>query len=323
MAVQVDEFRPGEHFGKLLGPRNVDARIKKCSVHEEGLPSVSAHFLYPAFKKGKPSVPELVKMLMREITGFCATKQQRRKAKQEDAESAYDSRAVEDLADWAKDLFIKTKESSKRSGEGGELLLYVFIEHYLKAPLVLSKMRLKTSPSMPVYGADGVHAMWDEKGKRLTMFFGESKLHKTFAGAMADAAESIGWLANNTDARMDNELQLTTGHIDLDGFPPALEEYLLRYLHPYDTEEGNRRSDRFAILIGYDYNVYERLVTSSPDDAEEEFIELYRKSLSQKLRTAQTHLQEHGVSLASVDLFFLPLPGVQEFRDAFNRELHG
>lgn len=323
MTVHVDEHQPGKHFDNLLGRRNVDARIKKCSVHEEGLPLVSAHFLYPAFKGGKPSVSELVKMLMREITGFCATKLQRRRAKEKDRQSTYDARETEDLADWAKALFIKTKESSSRSGEGGELLLYVFIEHYLKAPLVLSKMRLKTSPSMPVHGADGVHAMWDEDGERLTMFFGESKMHETFASAMSDAAESIGWLAKNTDGRMDNELQLTSGNIDLDGFPEELQDYLLRFLHPYDTEEGNRRNDRFAILIGYDYTAYNKLAKKGVEEAEEHFKELYRKSLSQKLRTAQSHLEKHEISLASVDLFFLPMPDVQSFRDEFNRELHG
>lgn len=83
MTVHVDEHQPGRHFDNLLGRRNVDARIKNCSVHEEGLPLVSAHFLYPAFKGGKPSVAELVKMLMREITGFappsCSVVEQKRK----------------------------------------------------------------------------------------------------------------------------------------------------------------------------------------------------------------------------------------------------
>ncbi|ALU91512.1 hypothetical protein Hrubri_4367 [Herbaspirillum rubrisubalbicans M1] len=323
MTTYVDEHQPEPHFDGLLGNRKVDARVRKCEIHEEGLPPVSAHFLYPVFRAGKPTVPELVKMLVREITGFCATKRQRREAKEKDFKSKYDSREWEDLADWAKGLFIKADASSGRSGEAGELLLYVFIEHYLKAPLVLSKMRLKTSPAMPVHGADGVHAMWDVDGKRLTMFFGESKLHERFSSAMSDAAESIGWLANNVNGRMDNELQLTTGHIDLDGFPAELQEYLLRYLHPYATEEGNRRNDRFAILIGYDYAAYEKLIAIAPDAAEERFLESYRENLRQKLEAAQSHLQRHNVSLASVDIFFLPLPGVKAFRDAFNEELRG
>ncbi len=262
-------------------------------------------------------------MLMGEITGFCATKAQRRLAKMRDAADPYDSRETEELARWAKARFIKARESDSRSGEGGELLLYVLVEHFLKAPLVLSKMRLKTSPDMPVHGADGVHAMWDIDGNRLAMVFGESKLHQTFASGMAEAAESIGLLARNVDGRMENELQLTTGNIDLDGFPSEIQEHLLRFLHPYATEESNSRVDKFALLVGFDFHAYGKITGKPAAEAEEEFVKLYRKNLKTSLTTAQSHLNAHDVSLDTVDLFFFPLPDVQAFRDAFDKALYG
>lgn len=319
----IGDGRPGEYFKKILGKHYVDARIRKLTIHEDGLPPIAAHFLYPAFKRGKPSVTELVAMLMDEITGFCATKAQRREAKHRDAEDIYESKAIEELARWAKKLFIKAQAKESRSGEGGELLLYVLIEHFLKAPLVLSKMRLKTSIAMPVHGADGVHARWDEEGQNLTMFFGESKMHSTFAGAMKDAAKSIGEIAKNIDDRLNHELQLTTGHIDLDGFPDELREYLLRFLHPYITEEGNNRTDRFAILLGYDYHIYSKLTGIDNTKAEQEFLIHYKKSLRRSLETAQLHLNEQEIDLSSVDLFLFPMPDVQDFRDMFQEELNG
>ncbi|MGR9578488.1 HamA C-terminal domain-containing protein [Pandoraea sputorum] len=323
MSIAAKDENPEMHFGRLLGRHYVDARIRKMAVHDAGLPPVVAHFLYPTFKLGQPSVTELVMMLMGEITGFCATKAQRRRAKMMDAEDLYDSKETEELARWAKARFIKARESDSRSGEGGELLLYVLIEHFLKAPLVLSKMRLKTSPDMPVHGADGVHAMWDADGNRLAMVFGESKLHQTFASGMAEAAESIGLLAKNVDGRMENELQLTMGNIDLDGFPQEIQEHLLRFLHPYATEESNSRVDRFALLVGFDFHAYQKIVEKPAAEAEEEFLRLYRKNLKTSLSTAQSHLGTHGISLELVDIFFFPLPDVQAFRDAFDEALYG
>lgn len=53
----------------------------------------------------------------------------------------------------ARDLF----RTAKRSGEPGEVLLYMLLESALAAPQVLSKLDLKTSSEMEVIGGDGVH----------------------------------------------------------------------------------------------------------------------------------------------------------------------
>jgi len=52
---------------------------------------------------------------------------------------------------------MRTDKETGRSGELGELLLYMLIEWVLKAPIVASKMYLKTSQQMPVHGVDGIH----------------------------------------------------------------------------------------------------------------------------------------------------------------------
>ncbi|USS85612.1 DUF1837 domain-containing protein [Fructilactobacillus myrtifloralis] len=51
----------------------------------------------------------------------------------------------------------KFRDSSENDGEGGEILLYSFLEGDLKAPKILSKMPLKTNSNHYVFGADGVH----------------------------------------------------------------------------------------------------------------------------------------------------------------------
>src|SRR3546814_10487872 len=65
--------------------------------------------------------------------------------------------AVSQLNQRALALFKRVRKASNRSGEAGELLLYLLTEWILGAPQIIAKMGLKTNPQMPVHGSDGVH----------------------------------------------------------------------------------------------------------------------------------------------------------------------
>ena len=84
----------------------------------------------------------------------------------------------------------KFKESNKNDGELGELLLYCFLESHLKAPKILSKLELKTSTSLYVNGADGVHFLKLDDGN-YQLIFGESKMYKEIGDAFDNALKSI------------------------------------------------------------------------------------------------------------------------------------
>ena len=67
-------------------------------------------------------------------------------------------------ADYSNRPHTLTKKAIERfvdycsnTGELGELLLYAFLECHLNAPKILTKLELKTSTSLYVNGADGVH----------------------------------------------------------------------------------------------------------------------------------------------------------------------
>nr|WP_241023396.1 DUF1837 domain-containing protein [Paraburkholderia sp. Ac-20340] len=256
-----------------------------------------------------------------EIPAFCCTKRERARAQEIDRESGLDSFETQILVDKARSLFIKATVGKKDSGEGGELLLFAFIEHFLNAPIILSKMRLKTNTQMPVHGADGVHARWDDDSNSLVVIFGESKVHATIHAALKSASESVSSFAADIGGRKGYELQLTTDHVDLDGFPENYKEELLRYLHPFATEEGTRRQERFAILLAYTSEGYVMPDSVKAAEAEETFLRHYRKKLAPAVNLAKQRLEKVGVDLEMVDLFILPMPNVQEFRDMFDKVL--
>ena len=90
------------------------------------------------------------------------------------------------------ELFKKAvRKISKNTAKGelGELLLFTLLEVYFKAPKLLSKISLKTSRRVPVFGADAVHAQYVDGNLRL--YLGESKMRKTFTNAASSAATSI------------------------------------------------------------------------------------------------------------------------------------
>ena len=64
----------------------------------------------------------------------------------------------------------------EKAGEGGEVILYSFLEGHLNAPQLLSKMALKTSTKHYVFGADGVHLLPAPDGRH-QIIFGESKMY--------------------------------------------------------------------------------------------------------------------------------------------------
>lgn len=313
-----------QFFKPLIGKHIVLNRIRRLSPVEEFAPTVSAHFLYPAFERGKPAIGALIEALKLEIPAFCTTKQERAKAFAQDREGGgFETFETQMLIDKARRLFIRATAGKKDSGEGGELLLFAFIEHYLGAPIILSKMRLKTNTQMPVHGADGVHARWDSDSNQLVVIFGESKVYASIQKALKAAAESIGSFVADVNGRKNYELELTTAHVDLDGFPEECKAELIRYLHPFATEEGTRRHERFAVLLAYTSSGYTKLDKVKATDAEKAFIEDYNEKLLPALRLAKKHLGDVGVELDAVDLFILPLPDAQEFREKFYEVLGG
>ena len=81
-------------------------------------------------------------------------------------------------------------ESTRNTGELGELLLYAFLECHLGAPKILSKLELKTSTSLYVNGADGVHYLKLPNGN-YQLIFGESKTIENLSTAILKAFTSI------------------------------------------------------------------------------------------------------------------------------------
>jgi len=281
---------------------------------------VNIHVHYPAFRDRKPTVNELVDAISLHITPFALPRSEVAKV-----DAKYGKVSVQEFKDAtslinaeAIDLFIKANKATNRSGEAGELLLYILTEWILDAPQIVAKMSLKTNPKMPVYGSDGVHVRFCSETSRLFIYWGESKFHQSITGAISSAAESIKKALLPDEAK--HEINLVKRNIDFSGLKSDAKDAILKYLDPMD-EDYNERVDVVTCIIGFDFKGFSALTATDPDAAEAEFCSLAEERLKKVAPTLASALEAQGLETQRLEMFFLPLPDVGAFRDAFQAKI--
>lgn len=281
---------------------------------------VTLRLHFPAFRQGKATVFELVEAVSRYMTPYALSRSEialvdEKYGKIPAAEFREETNVLDQTAIR---LFKKASKVTNRSGECGELLLYLLTEWVLGAPQLIAKMTLKTNAAMPVHGADGVHVRYCAETARLYLYWGESKLHSDVSGAISDAVESIA--AAMKPEKTQHEIDLVKRNLDLSGFNAPAKAELLRFLDPME-EYYNKRFDVITSLIGFDFNAYSQISPGDGDEAESKFVALATERLGALAPTVATKLKDAGLDASTLELFFLPLPSVAELRNLFQAKI--
>ena len=72
-------------------------------------------------------------------------------------------------------------------GDLAEYLMNILIDKFIDAKTIISKISLKTSPRMPIFGNDNVYYDFDND----ILYFGESKFYNNFKSALRRAETSV------------------------------------------------------------------------------------------------------------------------------------
>jgi len=214
----------------------------------------------------------------------------------------------------ARHLFTK----QPTSGEGGEVLLSLLAEAFLRLPQLFSKMALKTSSGMHVHGIDGIHVGVGAQTGNLAMYWGESKLHQNAAQAINRCFASLApYLldAGASDGAQERDLQLMRDGLSLND--PKLVNALKRYLDP-DDPMFNRLEYRGLCLVGFDSDSYPTAPNSKEAQAVKEDIEA---AFEQNKTQILNRVTQENIESFVIHIFCLPFPSVEAFRNAFRREL--
>lgn len=222
------------------------------------------------------------------------------------------------LTQKAREKFI---DYVNNKGELGELLLYCFLETHLKAPKILSKLELKTSTSLNVNGADGVHFLKLENGN-YQLIFGESKTIVGLTDALTDAFKSIDQFKREVNAKGDKksglpyEKSLISDHLDKETFKQEEKDLISKIVYPKKENDldGFESDDAFGIFIGYEISINEEDKKLSNKD----FREKIQTQIKDEVRSKFTHItkkiSEFKLYGHNFYLYILPLTELDENR---------
>jgi len=279
---------------------------------------VNLHFKYLKFDpNGNPKIDLLIKILFSYFTHYCFSAQKRSTVDMDEDEK---ERIISELKDDARELFRKWKDeditdnNQPKSGEIGEMILWLLMEVVLNAPQIVAKMDLKTNPNLEVFGSDGIHIKIDEN-EILNIFFGEAKFYNDIYGALDSAFKSIEDF--HSDSMHSHEYNLVTTHY----------KYLTNNQHDkvYKYISGQIDADEVKInhacLIGYDWDEYKKLDTNDRREFITNFTDIYQKETIRLTELIQTRFDKFSKKEFTFEVFFIPFKSVQALRTAFNEKL--
>jgi hypothetical protein len=246
------------------------------------------------------------------VADYAIPRSQLAKAKARDAR--YNStEAVGALVEQARRSFTDLA----KTGEGGEMLLFLLAERFLKLPQILCKMDLKTDSRMHYHGADGVYAGVTSDGI-LKLYWGESKIYKDAGAAIRDCLSSLAPFLiepESEGAQRERDLILLSDKADLND--PALTDALRRF---FDKSSIMSKRVKYCGvgLVGFDGGFYPTDEAAAVADdiakAARGGLEIWRAGIRQRLEVEKLEKLE-------IELFCLPLPSAEDFRAAFLRAM--
>ncbi len=259
---------------------------------------------------GKPMISALAETLYEHIIEYCISAQNK--------SSSPDSREYVRLTKEARRLFIhpeSTEDDPDQTGEAGEALLYFLLESVLGVPQIVAKMELKTNKNDEVKGSDGIHMCWNDAEQLVDLYFGEAKLYQDMGKAITSMLKSVDSFHENDMCR--HEFKLATKHFKYAN--PRVQE-AVRDLLGSGVPSGEVRINH-ACLVGYNWDEYKKLLQLPGKELTSSFQEQYKKDSPRIHKSLQSKFDKFERKHLRFEIFFLPFPTVQEFRDAFNAAL--
>lgn len=311
-----------ENIAALLGDfSSLEPRIRNLSYDTEVCSErIEVRCSYVSFRDGEITFAEFMDAVSSMIIPFCLPRKQISEATDQMAakpDHVTASRLMSELHEKARNLFIKAKKGSHRSGEAGEIVLYILNEWILQAPQIVSKMYLKTNNNMPVHGTDGIHAKFDAELNKLIVYWGESKCHKALNSGLKDALTSISEFVN--DGHEKREIEIVSDHLDLGKYGTEAQDAILTYLDPY-SKESNERITVFSCLLVFNAPKL-KSDFDDPDEVEKAFVSKINKSVESFIESIKKNTEDFSLGTKRFEFFLVPVPSVQKFRDEFQSRI--
>lgn len=288
------------------------SRIEKVSFEVNVVETKTKCYCYSIKKDGNGNLrlEDLIDFIDERIVDYAIPKKKIDEAKKEVEETGSTSKIVK-LKKQAVELFTNLK----KTGEGGELLLYILAIEILKIPQLISKMSLKTSGELHYQGSDGIHVKYDNTTKTLNLYWGESKMYKNISQAFSECFKSLnGYLLDTYSYKstQERDLVLITDNINQNINNEEFENLIVAYFDK-DNDLSNKLLYKGICFIGYDSDKYEDDTKTIEDFKKELLTELdnHYKNISSQIK------KYTGLDKKEIHVFLMPFPSVENFREYY------
>jgi hypothetical protein len=296
-----------EELGVYLSviDRDVTIEGRRVSVHCHCL-NVDAN--------GKVKINRLTEFMRNVAADYAIPKSKLAEARERDFLYRSTS-AVSELNQRARKVFTDLA----KTGEGGEMLLFLLAERFLGLPLVLCKMDLKTDSRVHFHGADGVYSSITPEGL-LKLYWGESKLYAEASTAIRECLRSLAPFLiedDSAEASRERDLLLLSDRADLgdERVSTAFKRYFDKTL-----PLSNRVQYCGIALVGFNASFYPGEDASA---AAEEILRSAKEGLGDWVRAVGLRLDEEKLNSFDVHFMCVPFPSVEHFREAFLNAMGG
>lgn len=230
------------------------------------------------------------------------------------------------------------KAPDSNAGEGGELLLYSFLEGHLGAPKILSKMELKTSSEHYVHGADGVHLLEIGNGD-YQLIFGESKMYGDVADRQGSSVRrglqaafvSMGKIQEDG---FDFDTWLVESELLKETLDSAKTQLLAKILLPPAAGDPPiTKSNAFGVFIGFELDMTEYpFADRSSTEIESDLRQFARDAITCEIETIKNEIQKRGLGAYHFHFYAVPflkkningtVRGIEDIRVRLASELSG
>jgi hypothetical protein len=261
---------------------------------------------------GNPRVNDLAEFVAQKIVDYSIPKREIDEARDHGLRT-HSTEKIIALQKKAAQLFTDLKNT----GEGGEMLLYILIQEYLKLPQLISKMSLKTSGNVHYHGVDGIHVKYDSSDDSLVLYWGESKMYKSITKALQECFKSLKGFLMDTfsyESSHERDLQLVTSSIKNNVNDQNLEDLLVRYFDR-DDQLSNKLKYKGICFVGFDCAKYPKSPLAM--DSQKLKIEIEKELQKWYKNAADNILSNLHLEKYEIHVFLIPFPDVAKFREYF------
>ncbi|GLB53449.1 hypothetical protein NBRC110019_24900 [Neptunitalea chrysea] len=197
-----------------------------------------------------------------------------------------------------------SKAQKNKKGDYGELLLFLILLVYYKAPKLVTKVRLRTSTTLQINGYDCAHFTIEDDEP--VLWIGESKFHQSFSSALTHSITSLNEHCNVLFTS--DELSILKPNLEIN---KENKEIFQRLQSIFRGKSIDKIKFKVPVLLTYDSKCIKNNVETN---------EKFKSELIQELEKLYGSIDEKEIvtDIRNIDFIFLvfPFEAVSNIKDS-------